>query len=304
MTTADRDAFLAGYAAGRPQVVVRRLIDDLETPVSAFLKVGHGRPYACLLESVEGGAVNGRYSIVALDPDIVWRCRDGRAETARGPAIARAAFTPEVLPALESLRALIAASRFDLPEGLPPMAAGLFGVFGYDMVRLLEPLGAANPDPLDLPDAVLGRPSLVAVFNSVEHEIVLVSAAYPDGGVSAEAAHADAVTRLDAFEIALRGPLPATAAPVTGEARPATPDFASRLDEAGFSAMVRTAQDYIAAGDIFQVVLSHRFSAEWPQDPFAFYRALRRQNPSPYLFFLDGGGFQLAGSSPEKSWCG
>lgn len=299
MTTADRDAFLAGYAAGRPQVVVRRLIDDLETPVSAFLKVGHGRPYACLLESVEGGAVNGRYSIVALDPDIVWRCRDGRAETARGPAIAGAAFTPEVLPALESLRALIAASRFDLPEGLPPMAAGLFGVFGYDMVRLLEPLGAANPDPLDLPDAVLGRPSLVAVFDSVEHEIVLVSAAYPDGGVSAEAAHADAVTRLDAFEIALRGPLPATAAPVTGEAPAATPDFASRLDEAGFSAMVRTAQDYIAAGDIFQVVLSHRFSAEWSQDPFAFYRALRRQNPSPYLFFLDGGGFQLAGSSPE-----
>ena len=299
MTTADRDAFLAGYAAGRPQVVVRRLIDDLETPVSAFLKVGHGRPYACLLESVEGGAVNGRYSIVALDPDVVWRCRDGRAETARGPAIAQGRFTPEGAPALESLRALIAASRFDLPEGLPPMAAGLFGVFGYDMVRLLEPLGAANPDPLDLPDAVLGRPSLVAVFDSVEHEIVLVSAAYPDSGVAAEAAHADAVVRLDAFETALRGPLPATAAPVSGTASAATPDFASRIDEGGFSTLVRAAQDYIAAGDIFQVVLSHRFSAEWSEDPFAFYRALRRQNPSPYLFFLDGGGFQLAGSSPE-----
>ena len=202
MTTADRDAFLAGYAAGRPQVVVRRLIDDLETPVSAFLKVGHGRPYACLLESVEGGAVNGRYSIVALDPDIVWRCRDGRAETARGPAIAGAAFTPEALPALESLRALIAASRFDLPEGLPPMAAGLFGVFGYDMVRLLEPLGAANPDPLDLPDAVLGRPSLVAVFDSVEHEIVLVglfaAEAVFAAGIAAGALSVDALKGSDA----------------------------------------------------------------------------------------------------------
>ena len=299
MTTAERDAFLAGFAAGRPQVVVRRLIDDLETPVSAFLKVGHGRPYACLLESVEGGAVNGRYSIVALDPDVVWRCRDGKAETARGPAVVEGRFRPETGPALESLRTLIAASRFDLPEGLPPMAAGLFGVFGYDMVRLLEPLGAPNPDPLDLPDAVLGRPSLVAVFDSVQHEIVVVSTAWPDSGEQADSAWAEAVTRLDAFETRLRAPLPTTAAPAAGDALNASADFSSPVDEPGFGAMVAHAKEYIAAGDIFQVVLSHRFSTEWRDDPFAFYRALRRQNPSPYLFFLDGGGFQLAGSSPE-----
>ena len=299
MTDDPRGAFLAGLTAGRPQVVVRRLIDDLETPVSAFLKVGHGRPYACLLESVEGGAVKGRYSIVALDPDVVWRCRDGRAETARGAAIAQGRFTPEDAPALESLRALIAAGRFDLPADVPPMAAGLFGVFGYDMVRLLEPLGAPNHAPLDLPDAVLCRPSLVAVFDSVQHEIVLVAAAYPDTGETPESAWAAAVARLDAFQAALRQPLPATAAPTSGDAPDAVPDFASAVDQAAFGAMVQRAQDYIAAGDIFQVVLSHRFAADWSGDPFAFYRALRRQNPSPYLFFLDGGGFQLAGSSPE-----
>ena len=292
---ADFDAFAAGLRAGRPQVIVRRIIDDLETPVSAYLKLGLHRPYACLLESVEGGAVNGRYSILTLDPDVVWRCRANAAEMARGQAIGQGAFTPESLPALQSLRGLIAASRFDLPDDLPPMAAGLFGVFGYDMVRLLEPLGAPNPDPLDLPDAVLTRPSLVAIFDSVRHEIVLISAAYPDAGLDAQPAHDAAVGRLDAFEAALRDPLPVRAAPQETQA----PAFASPVDEAGFGEMVARAKDYIAAGDIFQVVLSHRFSAPWSADPFAFYRSLRRQNPSPYLFYLNFDGFQLAGSSPE-----
>jgi len=294
-TAGAREVFVSGLTAGRPQVVVRRVIDDLETPVSAFLKLGRDRSYACLLESVEGGAVKGRYSILTLDPDVVWRCRGETAEIARGAAIGQARFTPEPLPALESLRALIAASRFDLPDDLPPMAAGLFGVFGYDVVRLLEPLGAPNPDPLDLPDAVLTRPSLVAIFDSVRHEIVLVAAAYPDSGEAPEAAHAAALARLDAFEAALREPLPVRAPP---QPEPA-PAFASPVDEAGFGAMVARAKDYIAAGDIFQVVLSHRFSAPWSDDPFAFYRSLRRQNPSPYLFYLNFDGFQLAGSSPE-----
>jgi anthranilate synthase component 1 len=288
-------AFEAGWAAGRPQVVMRRLVDDLETPVSAFLKVGHGRTHAFLLESVEGGSVNGRYSIITREPDVVWRCRDGRAELARGPAIASGAFETEAGDPLASLRRLIAASRLDLPDDLPPMAAGLFGVFGYDMVRLLEPLGEASPDPLDLPDAVLTRPALVAIFDSVKHEIVLVSAAFPEGGASAQDAYAAAMLRLDSFEADLRRPLPALPAPVEAPA----PPFASPVDEAAFGAMVARAKDYIAAGDIFQVVLSHRFAAPWSGDPFAFYRSLRRRNPSPYLFFLDFGDFQLAGSSPE-----
>jgi len=291
----DFDAFAAGLSAGRPQVAVRRIIDDLETPVSAFLKLGRDRPYACLLESVEGGAVKGRYSILTLDPDVVWRCRAGASELARGAQIAQGRFTPEAQPTLRSLRDLIAASKFDLPQGLPPMAAGLFGVFGYDMVRLLEPLGEPNPDPLDLPDAVLTRPSLVAIFDSVRHEIVLVAAAYPDAGVAPREAFDAALARLDAFEAALREPLPRRAPPRETQ----TPAFESLVDEAGFGELVARAKDYISAGDIFQVVLSHRFSAPWSDDPFAFYRSLRRQNPSPYLFYLNFDGFQLAGSSPE-----
>lgn len=294
----DADAFASfaqGWAEGRPQVLVRRLVDDLETPVSAYLKLGRGRPYAFLLESVEGGAVNGRYSILTRDPDVVWRCRGEAAEIARGTDVQTERFHAETTPALVSLRQLIAGTRFDLPEGLPPMAAGLFGVFGYDMVRLLEPLGPANPDPLDLPDAVLTRPSLVAIFDSVQHEIVLVAAAYPDSGVDAQHAHDAAIERLNAFERELRAPLPVMPRPSPLP----DPVFQSPVDEAGFDRMVAAAKDYIAAGDIFQVVLSHRFSAPWDRDPFAFYRSLRRQNPSPYLFYLDFGGFQLAGSSPE-----
>ena len=291
----DRDAFIAGLTAGRPQVLVRRLVDDLETPVSAFLKVGHGRRYASLFESVEGGAVNGRYSFVTLSPDVVWRCRDGKAEIARCADVLADVFTPEDTPALDSLRALIAATKFDLPADLPPMAAGLFGVFGYDMVRLLEPLGPANPDPLDLSDAVMARPALVAIFDSVKHEIVLISAAYPDTASDPAKAYAAAEARLEDFEDRLRSPLP-----IQREVEPvAEPDFHSDVDEAAFGRMVARAKDYIAAGDIFQVVLAHRFSAPWNQDPFAFYRSLRRGNPSPYLFFLDYVDFQLAGSSPE-----
>ena len=290
------EAFRDGLSTGRPQLVVRRVIDDLETPVSAFLKVGLGRPYAFLLESVEGGALNGRYSIITLDPDVVWRCRGGQAAIARGTdAITDDDFAPEPLPALASLRALIAATTFDLPADLPPMAAGLFGVFGYDMVRLLEPLGAPNPDPLDLPDAVLTRPSVVAIFDSVRREIVMVSATYPDTASDPQVAWDAANARLDDFEHRLRLPLVGRQA-----AAPApVPAFQSPVDAPAFGRLIDAAKAYIGAGDIFQVVLSHRFSAPWTADPFAFYRSLRRQNPSPYLFFLNFGDFQLAGSSPE-----
>ena len=289
------DDFARLHAEGRPQVVSRRLIDDLETPVSAYLKVGRGRPFAFLFESVEGGAWRGRYSILAVEPDLVWRCRGDRAEIARGAeAVKAGAYAPESLLALESLRALVAECRIDLPEDLPPMAAGLFGVFGYDMVRLVEPVGPAKADPLDLPDAVWARPSVVAVFDGVAQEIILCTPVWP-GEATAEAAYAAAEARLNAFERALKAPLPAAPEPQPRAAR----EMASDVDAAAYGEVVSRAKDYIATGDIFQVVAGHRFEGEAPSDSFAFYRSLRRTNPSPFLFHLDFGGFALAGSSPE-----
>src|SRR3984885_1659912 len=151
------EAFAARYSRGGPQVVWTTLVADLDTPVSAFLKTGTDRKLSFLLESVEGGAVRGRYSIIGLDPDVVWRARGGTAEINRNAGTCTAAFKPCPEPPLDALRTFIAESRFALPDGLPPMAAGVFGYLGYDMVRLMEELPATHPDPIGLPDAILVR---------------------------------------------------------------------------------------------------------------------------------------------------
>lgn len=292
----DFGAFEPAYRAGRPQLVWRRLIDDLETPVSAYLKIAHGRPYAFLFESVEGGAWRGRYSIVAMNPELVWRCRGDNAEIAEGEAIARAEFRAVPGGALDSLRDLAASSRLEIPAGLPPMAGGVFGVIGYDMVRLVERLPGVSPDPLDLPDAVMIRPGIVAIFDAIAQEIILVTTVRPSGLV-AEVAYAGAEARIDAVIGDLAKALPerlAAEAPPFGEATlssPVGPDAYGRI--------VDRAIAYIQAGDIFQVVPSHRFSRPFTPPPFSLYRSLRRTNPSPFLFYLNFPDFQLIGSSPE-----
>ena len=287
------DAFADAYRAGRPQVVFTRLIDDLETPVSAYLKIGVGRPFAFLFESVEGGAWRGRYSILTLEPDLVWRCRGDEAEVSEGEDLAAGRFRPDG-PALASLKSLIVRSRLELPPEVPPMAAGVFGAIGYDMVRLVEPLPDINPDPLGLPDAVMTRPGIVAVFDSVAQEIVLAAPVRP-GELDAEAAYAGARARLDAIAAELARPLERRAP----HAQQAPEPLSSPVSRADYRVIVEKAKDYIRAGDIFQVVPSHRMRTRFELDTFAFYRALRRLNPSPFMFYLNFGDFQLAGSSPE-----
>src|SRR5712675_1452423 len=181
-------AFAQCYARGEPQVVWTTLVADLETPVSAFLKIAAGRPMSFLLESVEGGAVRGRYSIIGLDPDLIWRTVGGRAEINRAARDRRARFEPCNEAPLAALRALIAESRITLPAALPPMAAGVFGYLGYDMVRLMEELPQPNPDPIGIPDAVLMRPTIVVVFDTVKDVITVVTPVRPEIGIAAEAA--------------------------------------------------------------------------------------------------------------------
>jgi anthranilate synthase component 1 len=292
--TPDFDDFRRNYEAGRPQVVHERIIDDLETPVSAYLKIANGKPYAFLFESVEGGAWRGRYSVITLQPDLVWRCRGDRAEIAAGPDIAASRFQAQSAGALESLRDLVAASRIDVPKGLPPMTAGVFGAIGYDMIRLVERLPNVNPDPLGLPDGIMTRPGIVAIFDSIGQEIILTTTVRPSSE-SAEAAYASARARLDAIIADLRKPLSSE------PARQEDPGgaFVSPISRADYGVMVERAKRYIEAGDIFQVVPSHRFSAPFAKDPLTLYRSLRRTNPSPFMFYLNFGDFQLVGSSPE-----
>jgi len=291
------DAFAARYGRGEAQVVWTTLVADLETPVSAFLKIAGGRPMSFLLESVEGGAVRGRYSVIGLDPDVVWRTLGDRAEINRAARTRSADFAPCKAPPLEALRALIAESRIDLPDGLPPMAAGVFGYLGYDMVRLMEELPASHPDPIGLADAVLIRPTLIVVFDAVKDSITVVTPVRPEAGVTARAALTRAEERLSAVVDALDRPLDKAAA--GAEAGPLDVPAKSNTTPAEYRAMVAKAKQYILAGDIFQVVLSQRFEAPFDLPPFALYRALRRVNPAPFLYFLDFGGYAIAGSSPE-----
>ncbi len=291
------DHFAAGWAEGRNQVVYTRLAADLDTPVSLMLKLAQARKDTFMLESVTGGEVRGRYSVVGMKPDLIWDCRGTESRINRQARFDESAF--EVLEGhpLQTLRDLIAESRIDMPEDLPPIAAGLFGFLGYDMIRLVERLPNVNPDPLGLPDARLMRPSVVAVLDGVKGEVTLVAPAWVSSGLSARAAYAQAAERVaDALRDLERG--------VPGETRTlgeamSVGEPVSNFTKDGYMAAVEKAKEYIRAGDIFQVVPAQRWTQDFPLPPFTLYRSLRRTNPSPFLFFFNFGGFQIVGASPE-----
>ena len=290
-------AFAADYDNGRAQLLYTRLVADMETPVSAFLKLGEGKDNAFLLESVQGGETRGRYSIIWLKPDLIWRCRDGKAEINRNALADAERFTPESAKPLESLRALTNEVRVAVPTGLPPMATGLFGYLGYDMARQVEDLPNPPPDTLGLPDAILLRPTITAIFDSVKDEIILITPVWADKSVDAKAAYARATARLEDAVAALERPAPPSAEVPTN--LPTGVPIESNMTKDEYFAVVARAKEYIMAGDVFQVVPSQRFRRPFALPPFSLYRALRRLNPSPYLYYLAMPGFQIVGSSPE-----
>ncbi|TDK50803.1 anthranilate synthase component I [Antarcticimicrobium luteum] len=295
--TPDFDTFARAYEAGRNQVVYTRLAADLDTPVSLMLKLTGGQKDAFMLESVTGGEVRGRYSIIGLKPDLIWRCDGDKAALNRQARFDPEGFVPEAADPLTSLRSLIAESRIDLPDDLPQAAAGLFGYLGYDMVRLIEHLPDVNPDPLGLPDALMLRPSVVAVLDGVKGEVTVVAPAWAGDGQSARAAYAQAAERVMDAVRDLERAMPAESRDL-GEAAEAAPPV-SNFTREGYKAAVEKAKDYIRAGDIFQVVPAQRWTQDFPLPPFALYRSLRRTNPSPFMFYFNFGGFQVIGASPE-----
>ena len=293
----DFAAFEAGWAKGQNQLVHARLTADLDTAVSVMMKLTDAGRDSFILESVTGGEVRGRYSIIGCKPDLIWECHGQTSRLNRTARFDREAFAPCDDAPLTALRALLAESAIDMPDVLPAAAAGLFGYLGYDMIRLVEHLPNVNPDPLGLPDAVLMRPSIIAVLDGVKGEVTVVSPAWVSSGLSARAAYAQAAERVsDALRDLERAP--ATAAREMGEMRP-LPDPVSNFAHADYLAAVERAKDYIRAGDIFQVVPSQRWTQDFPEPPFALYRALRRTNPSPFMFFFNFGPFQVVGASPE-----
>ncbi|MCV6596166.1 MAG: anthranilate synthase component I [Mangrovicoccus sp.] len=294
----DFDSFRTGYEAGKNQLVYARLAADLDTPVSLMLKLSDAGQDSFMLESVTGGEARGRYSIIGLKPDLIWRCRGESAEINRQARFDRDDFAAEAKAPLESLRDLIAESRIDMPDGLPAASAGLFGYLGYDMIRLVEHLPNVNPDPLGLPDAVLIRPSVVAVLDGVKGEVIVVAPAWVQTGLSAKAAYAQAAERvMDAIRDLERQP--AGESRNLGAAAAAPGDLVSNFTKSGYLEAVEKAKEYIRAGDIFQVVPAQRWHQSFDLPPFALYRSLRRTNPSPFMFFFNFGGYQIVGASPE-----
>ncbi len=287
--------FARVYEAGKPQLVWTRRISDTETPVSAMLKLGKAGSGAFVLESVEGGTVRGRYSLLGFAPDLVFRVRDRQAEINDSFASAPDAFAPLDAAPLDALRDLVAGCRMDLPPDLPPAFACLVGYMGYETIGLVEPVPTPESDPLGLPDMLFVRPSLLLAFDRLKDELFIAAPVFPNG-LSASEALAAAIDRIEMAEARLAGALPQTA---RDAALAEAGDITHHTDPARYADMVRRAQEYIVAGDIFQVVLAQRFSIPFALPPFSLYRSLRRINPSPFLYMLDLPGFALIGSSPE-----
>ena len=269
-----------------PRLHVRRRVDDTESPVSAMLKLNPMHPGLVLFESVTGGETRGRYSFIGMAPDLWWRVKGGKAETSATADFKKVLSTSA--DPMASLREFIEACKVADMEGLPPMAAGAFGFLGYDMVRYVEKLPEAKPDPNGVPEAMLMRPGVVLIFDGVKQEIII--AAPERGGEAAT------LERMDAIEAKLDEPMPPSR---PNDAPLEKLDFNSNTEKSRYLEMVEQARKYIRAGDIFQVVPSQRFSAKFERSPFAFYRALRRLNPSPFMFYVNFGDFQISGSSPE-----
>jgi anthranilate synthase component 1 len=296
MGFAQDQAALDALSRGEPALVWRTQVADTETPVAAALKLIRPERGDFLLESVEGGAVRGRYSLLGLAPDLLFRARGGAAEINRRWATDRDAFEPLEDDALTAMRKLVTACRMTVPDGLPRALACLVGYFAYETIGLVEALPRPPANPLDLPDMLFARPTLILVFDRLADQLYLVAPIWPDTDGDPEAKVAGAVERIEAHAAMLAGPLPARS---RSDVDPAGLGLAPQMAPGRYAEMVARAKDYIAAGDIFQVVLAQRFTVDFPLPPIDLYRALRRINPSPFLYFLDLPGFALTGSSPE-----
>ncbi|TRD12868.1 anthranilate synthase component I [Erythrobacter insulae] len=281
-------------AGGKPALVWRKIVADSDTPVGAARRLIEPGRGDFLLESVEGGEVRGRYSLLGLDPDLVFRASEGRAAINREWQTDRETFTPCDNDALAELRSLANSCRIDVPDALPPALACLVGYFGYETIGLVETLPRAAQSELALPDMLFVRPTIILVFDSLTDALFCVApiwnAADPAKAVE------QAGDRIDETLRALMRPRPPE--PRISAATP-TPALEPVMAESEYKAMVARAKEYIVAGDVFQVVLAQRFTCPFELPPLELYRSLRRVNPSPFLYFLDLPGFAIVGSSPE-----
>lgn len=287
------------FEMGHGSLLWVRRIDDIETPITALSKLGANKFGACLFESVEGGETRGRYSIVATDPDMVFQIDEKGAKTAKIDEKGNISNFEQINKApIEALRQFIKDSELKIPNNLPPPIAGIYGYLSYEMIRYFEKLPKNDDDPLGLPQSVLTRPRIVIVFDGVKQELLIATPIRNDGNNNIEKLYDEAVQRLERVTKTLDGPCQINA-PRAIKISNDLPKIKAHQSPEAYMEGVKKAQKYIVAGDIFQVVPSQRFSIDYEGSPLALYRALRRTNPSPFLFLLQMDGFSIIGSSPE-----
>jgi len=280
------------YKSGRNQVVYSKLTSDLDTPVSIMLKLAGAKKNSFILESVTGGEIRGRYSIIGMDPDLIWKCEEEQSFLSSGDSV----FKPISGQPLSVFRDLLQQSVINLPKELPQSSAGLFGYFGYDMVRHVENLPNLNKDTIGLPDAMFIRPSIIAVLDGVKGEVILVAPVFYEPKVDEKEAFKKAKEKISSAILELKKQtITDRNLGAPGEMEEPTSNFTK--DE--YKAAVNKAKNYINNGDIFQVVPSQRWTQNFSYSPFSLYRSLRRTNPSPFMFYFNFGEFQVIGASPE-----
>jgi anthranilate synthase component 1 len=285
LTTFDEFVDLAQRGTFVP--VCKEIVADLLTPVSAFLKIAEHSDYAFLLESVEGGEHVGRYSFLGKDPFLILRGRDGET------VIERAGITTTAEKSfVETLRELMNGFQSPFVPGLPRFTGGAVGYLGYDTAGWFEPSAASQPTSGDAAGFMLF--DTVLAFDHVQHRILLIANARVSGAEDLRALYQFACAKIEFLERELERALSLTRGAPSGPLA-----MTSNLTQEGFEGIVRQAKESIAAGEIYQVVLSQRFSAQVGVDPFTVYRALRHVNPSPYMFFVRMPGRSIVGSSPE-----
>ena len=290
--TPEFTTFEKEYKSGRNQVVYSKLTSDLDTPVSIMLKLAGAKKNSFILESVTGGEIRGRYSIIGMDPDLIWKCEEEHSFLSSGDSV----FKPISGQPLSVFRDLLQQSVINLPKELPQSSAGLFGYFGYDMVRHVENLPNLNKDTIGLPDAMFIRPSIIAVLDGVKGEVILVAPVFYEPKVDEKEAFKKAKEKISSAILELKKQtITDRNLGTPGKMEEPTSNFTK--DE--YKAAVNKAKNYINNGDIFQVVPSQRWTQNFSYSPFSLYRSLRRTNPSPFMFYFNFGEFQVIGASPE-----
>jgi len=288
LTTFEEFVDLAKRATFVP--VVKELVADLLTPVSAFLKVAEHSDYAFLLESVEGGEHMGRYSFLGKDPFLILRGHEGRTKIEKAGVT-----TDSDKPFIDTLRELMNGFQSPFVPGLPRFTGGAVGYLGYDTSAWFEPTTKRAGDPvMDRDDAGFMLFDTVLAFDHVQHRILLIANARISGDEDLKSLYQFACAKIEFLEKELDRGLSVKRARGGDQV-----ELRSNMTQAAYESIVKKAKEHIAAGDIYQVVLSQRFEAEIGVDAFTVYRALRHVNPSPYMFYIRMGDRSIVGSSPE-----